>query len=229
MAIGPASSVTAPAPAAAPGTGSTGVSEKASAASALSSDFETFLKMLTTQLQNQDPLNPIDSTDYAVQLATFAGVEQQVQTNDLLKSLGAGGAIGGLAQYAGWVGMEARTEGEVRVDGSPVELHYDLPEGARKAELVVKTTSGLELHRIDVTGAATPYRWAGTSPGGEPLLAGDYALSVETVGSTGAVETIPVSSYSEVTEVRSGGAGAEIVLKNGRSLAPEAIAALRGQ
>jgi len=47
----------------------------------ISSDFETFLRMLTVQMQNQDPLNPVDSSDYAVQLATFSSVEQQVQTN----------------------------------------------------------------------------------------------------------------------------------------------------
>ena len=50
--------------------------------SALSSDFETFLKMLTVQMENQDPLNPVDSADFAVQLATFSSVEQQVLTND---------------------------------------------------------------------------------------------------------------------------------------------------
>ena len=44
----------------------------------ISSDFDTFLKMLTAQMQNQDPMKPIDSADYAVQLATFSGVEQQV-------------------------------------------------------------------------------------------------------------------------------------------------------
>ena len=44
----------------------------------ISSDFQTFLTMLTTQLQNQDPLNPVESSDFAVQLATFSGVEQQV-------------------------------------------------------------------------------------------------------------------------------------------------------
>ena len=49
----------------------------------ISSDFNTFLRMLTVQMQNQDPLNPIDSADYAVQLATFSGVEQQVRTNQL--------------------------------------------------------------------------------------------------------------------------------------------------
>ena len=53
----------------------------------ISSDFDTFLRMLTVQVQNQDPLNPVDATDYATQLATFSGVEQQVLTNDLLTGL----------------------------------------------------------------------------------------------------------------------------------------------
>ncbi|MDJ0822736.1 MAG: flagellar hook capping FlgD N-terminal domain-containing protein, partial [Paracoccaceae bacterium] len=73
----------------------------------LSSDFETFLKMLTAQMQNQDPLNPVDSTDYATQLATFSSVEQQVLTNDLLRDLGA--SMGGnlMSELGNWVGMEA--------------------------------------------------------------------------------------------------------------------------
>lgn len=49
--------------------------------------FEVFLKMLTTQIKNQDPLNPMENTEFAVQLATFTGVEQQVQTNLLLTQL----------------------------------------------------------------------------------------------------------------------------------------------
>ena len=56
-------------------------------ASKISSDFETFLKMLTAQISNQDPLNPIDASDYSTQLATFSGVEQQVLTNDLLRQI----------------------------------------------------------------------------------------------------------------------------------------------
>lgn len=56
------------------------------ASASLSSDFEVFLQMLTAQMKYQDPLNPVDSTDYATQLATFSGVEQAVLTNDLLKN-----------------------------------------------------------------------------------------------------------------------------------------------
>ena len=55
----------------------------------LSSDYTLFLRLLTTQMQNQDPLNPMDSADYAMQLATFSGVEQQVRSNQLLESLAA--------------------------------------------------------------------------------------------------------------------------------------------
>ena len=52
-------------------------SQSTAAKAMINSDFETFLKMLTAQMENQDPLNPIESSDYAVQLATFSGVEQQ--------------------------------------------------------------------------------------------------------------------------------------------------------
>ena len=57
------------------------------AAAVLSSDFETFLQMLTAQARYQDPLEPIDSSEYASQLAQFSMVEQQVLSNDLLTSL----------------------------------------------------------------------------------------------------------------------------------------------
>ncbi len=56
---------------------------EASADKAVTSDYETFLRMLTTQLQNQDPMNPMESDDFAMQLATFSGVEQQVKTNEI--------------------------------------------------------------------------------------------------------------------------------------------------
>src|SRR6056297_3909166 len=85
--------------------------EPRAGAEALSSDFETFLLMLTTQMQNQDPLNPLESSEFAVQLATFSGVEQQVKTNDLLGSLLSGLASSGMAQMASWIGREARTDG----------------------------------------------------------------------------------------------------------------------
>ena len=70
-------------------------------------------------MQNQDPLNPMDSADYAVQLATFSGVEQQVRTNQLLTDMQTRFQQSGMAEMAGWIGKEARSPAPVRFTGSP--------------------------------------------------------------------------------------------------------------
>jgi flagellar basal-body rod modification protein FlgD len=89
------------------------------AASMITADFQTFLRLLTTQMQNQDPLNPMESTEFASQLAQFSGVEQQVRTNDLLTGLQAGLATQGMGQLGGWIGLEARAEMPVNFEGQP--------------------------------------------------------------------------------------------------------------
>ena len=72
----------------------------------MASDFETFLLMMTTQAQNQDPLEPMDSSEYASQLAQFSMVEQQVQTNDLLSSLDSQHGRRQAGELANWIGMD---------------------------------------------------------------------------------------------------------------------------
>jgi flagellar basal-body rod modification protein FlgD len=59
------------------------------ARSAFSEDFDTFLTLLTAQVENQDPLAPLDSTQFVEQLATFSALEQQVTTNDHLEKIAA--------------------------------------------------------------------------------------------------------------------------------------------
>ena len=198
---------------------------KTGAGGVIGSDFETFLKMLTAQIQNQDPLNPMDSSDYAVQLATFSSVEQQVLTNELLKTMG--GGAGGLASYAGWVGMEARQDGPLVFDGDPVTLGLNVPDDAVKTELIVATTDGTVLDRVDVTGAGAELVWTGKSAGGSPLLTGNYMVETASTRADGSVSRSPVSSYAPVTEVRSGPDGVEIVFANGAAVPPDTVTALR--
>ena len=69
--------------------------------SQITSDFDTFLKLLTTQMTNQDPLNPVDSTQFATQLAQFSAVEQQTKTNSLLQGLTSQMALLGMARGRG--------------------------------------------------------------------------------------------------------------------------------
>lgn len=191
------------------------------------SDFETFLQMLTTQIQNQDPLNPMQSSDFAVQLATFSGVEQQVQTNELLRNFVSASAGAGLETYAGWIGMEARLTGTVAADGTPKTLHFDVPRGSQRTDLVVKGQDGVELHRLDITGQEPPYTWDGRTPAGRALPDGDYILEVAALGAGGNVETAKVSTYASVAEVRSAQDGIRVVTADGRELPTSEITAIR--
>ncbi len=178
-------------------------------ASALSSDFETFLKMLTVQMENQDPLNPVDSADYAVQLATFSSVEQQVLTNDLLSSLAAtmsGGGIGALGQ---WVGMDVRAGVAAHFDGDPIELVMPEYEDAERRVLVVRDEAGEIATRLDIPASGADYTWDGLLADQSVAQDGIYQFSVETFKDGVLRTTDPVSPYSRVREA---------IIENGQTL-----------
>ncbi|MEJ8562639.1 flagellar hook capping FlgD N-terminal domain-containing protein [Yoonia sp. GPGPB17] len=133
----------------------------ASGASAqISSDFEVFLRMLTAQMQYQDPLNPVDSTDYATQLATFSGVEQAVLTNDLLTSMVVQMSTGGLVDMAALVGKEVRSGAPAYFDGQPLTLLPIQNVAADSAELVVRNEAGDEVQRSEIAPGAETLEWA---------------------------------------------------------------------
>lgn len=196
--------------------------------SAISSDFDTFLKMLTAQMKNQDPLNPIDSTDYATQLATFSGVEQQTRTNVLLEELGGQMAILGMSQLAGWVGQEARAQAPVYMDGDPVTMQLKAATGADSAVLVVRNASGQLVARENVPTTAGQYDWLGGDAAGDPLPEGLYSLTLESYSGETLLGETAVESYARIFEARNGPTGTVLVLEGGVEVAASAITALRG-
>ena len=194
---------------------------------AITSDFETFLKMLTAQIQNQDPLNPTPSDEFAVQLATFSSVEQQVLTNDLLKAMGGQFAASGMAQYAGWVGMEGRTAAPVHFQGEPVTLSPKPALGADRAELVVRDASGTELERVEVPISNEPIDWAGVTATGNPYPHGTYSFELVSFQSGVPVDSQTVEAYARITEVRSEDGGTVLVLSGGAEVQASEVSALR--
>lgn len=193
----------------------------------ISSDFETFLLMLTTQIQNQDPLNPMESTEFAQQLATFSSVEQQVKTNTLLESLSDKLGLSGIAQLAPWVGMEARVDAPVMFDGAPLTL-YPVPDAAAdQAVLVVLDENGKEVMRSPTAVSTAPVDWAGMNASGTPLPSGAYSFTLESYSGGELIGTSAVQTFGTITEVRNGMAGPEIVLEGGAVITTADIAALR--
>lgn len=194
---------------------------------AVTSDFETFLRMLTVQMENQDPLNPVDSADYAVQLATFSGVEQQVQTNDLLRDLATQMGSSSMAQMAAWVGREARVPAAGYFDGSPVALAPNPVSLADRAEVVVTNQAGDEVDRFNVPISAEPLEWAGLDHEGNPYPTGLYSFTISSFSGEELLDESPVDVYSMVTEVRSQDGEAILILSGGAAIAASQVNALR--
>lgn len=194
---------------------------------AISADFDTFLKMLTVQLTNQDPMNPIEGADYAVQLATFSGVEQQVRTNQLLADLAAQSNLSNMAQLAEWVGQEARVAAPVWFDGRPVTLSPNPAITADQATLVVSDASGKVVAREALPVGTAPYQWLGANAAGDRLPAGKYTLSLESRAGEQILRTDPVESYAAITEARRGAEGVILVLAGGVEVKARKVTALR--
>lgn len=196
--------------------------------SLVSSDFQTFLMMLTTQMQNQDPLNPIESSDYAVQLATFSGVEQQVKTNDLLQSLASQMGLMGMTQLAGWVGMEARAAAPAYFDGAPITLSPSPAVNASTTQLVVTDAGGKEVERLTQGLSTDPISWAGQNTNGAQYPDGFYNFRLESYDNDGTLMAdTPVEVYSRITEAQGSPDGTILVMRGGVTIRSDDVTALR--
>ena len=196
-------------------------------ADTVSGDYQMFLKMLTAQMENQDPLNPIESSDYAVQLATFSGVEQQVKTNDLLAALTGQLGVTAMGQYAAWVGMEARSAAPAPFGGAPLTLHPTPASGAEKTVLVAYDSQNREVMRQEIPVSAQPVQWTGRTATGGQVLNGSYSFRLENYAGGKLTQTDKVDSYSKITEIRQGKDGPLLVMAGGATALPADIRALR--
>lgn len=204
-----------------------GTTTNSTSTSKITSDFDTFLRMLTVQMQNQDPLNPIDSADYAVQLATFSGVEQQVKTNQLLAELQGRFQQMGMAEMASWIGKEARSDAPVLYEGTPVTLSPSPVVGANRAVLAVRDAGGNLVSREEIPVSDEPYQWLGAGMDGSPLPSGVYSIELESLNGETVIDSRPVEHYSRVIEAQSGTSGTTLLLEGGIAVAATRVTALR--
>ena len=195
--------------------------------SALTSDFETFLLMLTAQAQNQDPLEPLDSSEYASQLAQFSMVEQQVQTNDLLTSLAVSLSSVNLDELASWVGMDVRSASTFDFDGAPVTLFVDPVQAADNAILVVRDKDGTVIDRSPMPEPMSEFEWAGTDSSGNPLPPGSYSATLESYKDDELLSEQMAETYHRVIEAQVGENSVHLTLEDGQVVSAGLVTAIR--
>jgi flagellar basal-body rod modification protein FlgD len=156
----------------------------------LAEDFSQFLTLLTTQLQNQDPLNPMDSTEFTNQLVQFSQVEQSINTNQKLDSLLAL-QLGTISSTAlGYVGMDITyTSAEMNWDNTgPVSIHYGLPEQASVAKVNIYGEDGKTVIRtLDApkSPGAQKIEWDGKDNAGNVVEKGTYTIKLDAADKNG--------------------------------------------
>lgn len=194
----------------------------------MTSDFETFLRMLTAQAQYQDPLNPIDSAEYAAQLAQFSMVEQQVQTNDLLQSLLGDRDQSGLTSLGSWIGMDVRSPARANFAGDPVTIPTELAAGASEGILVVKSENGQPLRRIDFAIGDSSVTWDGRDGDAAQVPFGTYSFEIESWRDGARLSVAPAQQYDTVREAQIADGTTYLVLQDGRRIEANSVTALRG-
>ncbi len=186
---------------------------------------QRFLKLLVTQLSNQDPLNPLDNAQLTSQLAQMSTVSGIEKLNAAFSSLLAQSASSQVLQSASLIGRSVLVPGD-RIDlsaGPAAPLQVELPQGAQKLELAVVDARGGVVRRLaaEGLGAGThALAWDGRSSTGSPLPPGRYRVEVQALGAEDAPLPATALVASRVASVaQAGTAGASLGLEGGQRVA----------
>ncbi len=173
----------------------------------VSSQFNTFLTLLTTELQNQDPTSPLDTNQFTSQLVQFSQLEQTLNTNTDLQSLITGQQSSAVGNSLGYIGKTVQTNsGSFTLDGTdPATLNYTLAGAAATSTINILNSSGQNVAQIpgDTSAGAHSDSFDGSGTGFATLPAGQYTFTVTAVDSTGTAVATTLSTSGVVTGVDS--------------------------
>jgi len=170
----------------------------------LSGNLNTFLTLLTTQLQNQDPLSPMDSTQFTQQLVEYSQVEQQINTNTNLQNLISLQQSGAAAAAVGYLGKQVTvSNGSAALTNGSATWNYTLGTDATNTTLTVTNSANQVVYSgAGATSAGSnTFTWNGQDNNGNQLPDGNYTLAVNATASSGAAVTTSVTSTGTVSEI----------------------------
>ena len=188
-------------------TGSSGstlsASDQANLNNQIAGNFNTFLTLLTTQLQNQNPLDPLDTNQFTQQLVEFAGVEQQMNMNTQLQTLVSLQQTAQNSQALGFVGKTVTVSGSAApLTNGQAQWTFN-PSAPAKATFTITDSTGQTV--FTQTGTVQPgtqaFNWNGLDNSGRQWADGNYTLNITAVGADGKPVAIPTTVVGVVSSV----------------------------
>jgi flagellar basal-body rod modification protein FlgD len=191
-----------------PSTSSTGSSSSGSsgAMQTLAGNFDTFLQLLTTQLQNQDPLDPLDTDQFTQQLVEFASVEQQVNMNTNLQTLismqQTTEATSALQLVGSTVTLSGTSATLSNATSTPATWNLSTTSPAT-ANLTITSSAGTTVYTgtMALNSGSNTFSWSGQGNNGQTWPDGTYTLTATATGANGQAVTVSTQVQGVVTGV----------------------------
>jgi flagellar basal-body rod modification protein FlgD len=185
--------------------GSSSTSQMATSRSTIADNFDTFLTILTTQLRNQNPLDPMDTNQFTQQLVQFTGVEQQLKTNEFLETLMLSSQNTAKSDAVSYIGKEVTSSGKTGelTDENAVFWAYSAAANAANATVTIKDANGQVVYTETGPLSAGPgtFRWDGMGSDGNLKPNGVYSIDIQGKDANGQTVKISTASIGIVTAV----------------------------
>ncbi|NBX86848.1 MAG: flagellar hook assembly protein FlgD [Proteobacteria bacterium] len=196
-------------------------------------NFDTFLKLLVSQLKNQDPLNPLDGTQFTGQIAQFSSLEQQINGNNYLKEIVSQRDYGQQNLATGYIGKDILGPGNALVkDGGGVSFGYNLDGVARGVDIEIidsRTGETMRTMQGETEAGRHVFNWDGKTDRGQNAPNGQYTLRVSAFNGEGKVVASQPYAFGRVDSVLNDGkGGASLLLEDGRNVELNKVVMVRG-
>jgi flagellar basal-body rod modification protein FlgD len=173
------------------------------ALSSLSSNFTDFLSLLMTQLQNQDPSSPMDSSQFTTELVQFTGVQQQINTNTDLTQMIQLTQASQIEQSAAMIGKPVvASSSQLTLQNSTAQINFNTATSEPVA-IAVYNSSGAQIQTATLTSTAgaNSWTWNGQSAAGTTMPDGAYTTTITALGANGATTQVPFTVTGTATSV----------------------------
>lgn len=169
----------------------------------LNGNFDTFLTLLTTQLKNQNPLDPLNTEQFTQQITQYTGVEQQLKTNDLLQRLVNNQSGGSLTSALGFLGNNVVASGDT-AQLSNGQANFTLNATSNVNATITITNSTGQIVRTEqraLQAGSNNYQWNGRDDSGVAQVNGSYKIAITATSADGTPQTVTTRTSGRVSAV----------------------------
>lgn len=193
----------------------------------LTDDFNNFLSLLTIQLQNQDPTDPMDTDKMVQQLVDFTGVEQQIRSNKHLEEISSLTSANTVSQAISYIGLAVEYEGQhfSVIDGQTAStISYDLTEAVNHVEIRIYDESGSEVRYAESAAdiGENSFNWDMQDNNDEFVQPGNYRAVVRATNRDGEAVELTQRVNSIVDGIDNTG-GETVLTMGGQTLLPSQV------